>query len=173
MRDRNTGRGRDAWNLLERRVVSSGAHQPEPVMYSVLLVDASVALREALARSLTRRGCRVTTAGSGLEAVELLRAQSVDVVITDCHMPERGGLWLWRQALALRPELRGRFVLVASEPLPARESLSLFLETERFLLKPLSLDSLWREIQDVMRRATPPGAARRFQSPESSAPNVV
>lgn len=142
-------------------------------MYSVLLVDDSLALREALARSLKRRGCRVTTAGSGLEALEALRAQPVDVVITDCHMPERGGLWLWRQALVLRPELRGRFVLVASEPLPERQSLSLFLETERFLLKPLSLDSLWKEIQDVMRGAGPSGSARREGSPESSAPNVA
>jgi CheY-like chemotaxis protein len=125
-------------------------------MYSVLLVDDSVALREALARSLTRRGCRVTTAGSGFEGLEHLRAHSVDVVITDLNMADRGGLWLWRQALVLRPELRGRFVLVASEPLPNPLSLSLFLQTERFLLKPLSLDALWREIQDAAQGAAPP-----------------
>ncbi len=142
-------------------------------MYSVLLVDDSVALREALARSLKRRGCRVTTAGSGLEALEVLRAQPVDVVITDCHMPERGGLWLWRQALVVRPELRGRFVLVASEPLPKPQSMSLFLETERVLLKPLSLDSLWKEVQAVTGGGDRSGSARRSASPESSAPNVV
>ena len=142
-------------------------------MYSVLLVDDSVALREALARSLKRRGCRVATAGSGLEGLELLRAEPVDVVITDCHMPERGGLWLWRQALVLRPELRGRFVLIASEPLPERQNLSLFLQTERLLLKPLSLDSLWSEIQGVMRGASLSGSARRDGAPESSAPNVA
>jgi CheY-like chemotaxis protein len=139
-------------------------------MYSVLLVDDSVALREALARSLTRRGCRVTTAGGGVPALELLRSEPFDVVVTDLNMPERGGLWLWRQALVLRPELRGRFVLVASEPLPEQYVMSLFIETERFLLKPLSLESLWREIQDVMdgvrpapsrRRAEPPGTVTR------------
>jgi CheY-like chemotaxis protein len=134
-------------------------------MYSVLLVDDSVALREALARSLTRRGCRVTTAGGGIEALEVVRRQPIDVVITDLNMPDRGGLWLWRQALVLRPELRGRFVLVASEPLPGQHAMSWFNETERLLLKPLSLDALWREVQDVMGRVRPTTARRLAEPP--------
>jgi len=65
------------------------------------------------------------------------------------NMPERGGLWLWRQAVVLRPELRGRFVLIASEPLPEPRSMDLFLQSERFLLKPLSLDALWRLVEEA------------------------
>jgi len=119
-------------------------------MFSVLLVDDNVAIREALARSLTRRGCRVVTAASDVAALDALRARSFDVVVTDLNMPERGGFWLWRHALIVRPELRGRFVLIASEPLPEPRSLSLFMETERFVLKPLSLDTLWRQVEEVM-----------------------
>src|SRR5947207_4758803 len=115
-----------------------------PANFSVLMVDDNAAMREAIARSLLRRGCRVTTAVSGVDALEVLRTQSFDVIISDLNMPERGGLWLWRQALVLRPELRGRFVLIASEPLPEPRSMSFFLESERFLLKPLTLDTLWR-----------------------------
>ena len=138
-------------------------------MYSVLLVDDSVALREALARSLRRRGCRVATAGTGLEGLELLRTQGVDVVVTDLNMPERGGLWLWHQVHVLRPELTGRFVLIASEPLPEPRSLSLFLQTERFLLKPLSLDALWREIQSLMESVRPAASERRAEPLEDGA----
>ncbi len=83
-------------------------------------------------------------------------------------MTERGGLWLWRQALLLRPELRGRFVIVASEPLPEPLSLSLFLHTERFLLKPLSLDMLWREIQNLMESVRPAATERRAEPPETT-----
>jgi len=119
-------------------------------MYSVLMVDDNAAIREALARSLTRRGCRVTTAASGVEGLEALKQRSFDIVVTDLNMPERGGLWLWRQALMLRPELRGRFVLLASEPLPEPLSLEFFIQSERFLLKPLSLDSLWRQVEEAM-----------------------
>lgn len=137
-------------------------------MYSVLLVDDSVALREAIARSLTRRGCRVTTAGSGIEALEVVRQQPFDVVITDLNMPDRGGLWLWRQALARRPELRGRFVLIASEPLPEPQTMSLFTETERFLVKPLSLDTLWREVQELMAGVQSSSSRRRAEPPEAT-----
>src|SRR5437588_1449157 len=139
----------------------------QPTNFSVLMVDDTTAIREAIARSLMRRGCRVTTATNGVEALEILRKQSFDVIITDLNMPDRGGLWLWRQALVMRPELRGRFVLVASEPLPEPRSLSLFMETERFVLKPLSLDTLWRQVEEILdgvprgdsggRAAEPPG----------------
>ena|SRR5205823_11357922 len=138
-------------------------------MYSVLMVDDNAAMREALARSLTRRGCRVTTAAGDVEALQVLKERSFDAVITDLNMPERGGLWLWRQALVLRPELRGRFVLIASEPLPEPRSLSLFMETERFVLKPLSLDTLWRQVEEVMQGIPKASSGSRAEPDESAA----
>ena len=137
-------------------------------MYAVLMVDDNAAMREALARSLTRRGCNVTTAASGIEGLAALKQRSFDIVVTDLNMPERGGLWLWRQALVLRPELRGRFVLLASEPLPEPLSLELFMETERLLLKPLSLDSLWRQVEAAME-GVPRGPTGSRAEPDESA----
>jgi|SRR5881628_1028021 len=131
--------------------------------FSVLMVDDNTAMREAIARSLTRRGCRVTTAVSGVDGLATVRQQPFDVVITDLNMPERGGLWLWRQAVMLRPELRGRFVLLASEPLPEPPSMSRFIESERLLLKPVLLDTLWREVEDVMRVARKADAGARVE----------
>lgn len=140
----------------------------EPTSCSVLMVDDNAAMREAIARSLARRGCRVTTAVSGADGLEALQQQPFDVVVTDLNMPEHGGLWLWRQALMLRPQLRGRFVMLASEPLPEPRSLSLFLESERFLLKPLSLDTLWRQIDEIVaatRNVSAGGRAGQTDSP--------
>ena len=147
-----------------------------PANFSVLMVDDHAAMREAIARSLTRRGCRVTTAVSGVAGLEALRTQSFDVIISDLNMPERGGVWLWRQALVLRPELRGRFVLIASEPLPEPRTMSLFLESERFLLKPLTLDALWREVESVIhaaRTAEPGARVERRQHPRRSADRAM
>ena len=121
----------------------------------MLLVDDTAAIREAIAQSLVRRGCSVTTAADAAEALASLRRQAYDVVLMDLNMPEHGGLWLWRQAVVLRPELRGRFVLIASEPLPDPRAMDLFLESERFLLKPLSLDVLWRLVDEALQGAPP------------------
>jgi CheY-like chemotaxis protein len=123
-----------------------------PTMFSVLVVEDNVAVRAAIARALDRRGCSVTTATNGLEGVEAVRARSFDVVITDLNMPERGGLWLWEHALRLRPELKGRFVLISSDNRPGGEGMGLFLESEHFFVKPFSLDGLLHQVETIARR---------------------
>lgn len=120
--------------------------------HSALIVEDSVAVRTVLARSLQRRGWQVKTAVDGIEGVEALRTQAFDVVISDVNMPRRGGLWLWEQAIALRPELRGKFVLISSEPLPEPRSMGLFVDSEHFLLKPLSLVTLWDQVQSIVEK---------------------
>jgi two-component system response regulator MprA len=117
------------------------------VPFSALVVDDNFALREAIARSLARNGGEVTTAPGGLEGLEAIRNHEFDVVITDVHMPRRGGLWLWEQALALQPELRGKFVFMSSEPLPEPPSGAVFM------VKPLSLANLQSEVRGIVQRA--------------------
>jgi CheY-like chemotaxis protein len=123
-------------------------------MLSVLIVDDDSAVRSAIVRSLERRGCQVAAAANGLEGLEAVRRQSFDVVISDVNMPRRGGLWLREKALALRPELRSRFLFISAEPLPDRGgSLRLRPETLRFVLKPFLLATLWSEVQKMVEPA--------------------
>jgi two-component system response regulator MprA len=115
--------------------------------FSALIVDDNFALREAIARSLARDSWDVATAPDGLAALEAIRNHPFDVVITDVHMPRRGGVWLWQEALALRPELRGKFVFMSSEPLPEPPSGTVFM------VKPLSLATLQSELRRIVRGA--------------------
>lgn len=123
----------------------------ESTTLSILVVEDHAPIREAIARSLARRGIRVTTATNGIEGLEAVRAEPFDAVITDLNMPERGGLWLWEHALVLRPELRGRFVLISSEASPGRQGMGLFLESEHFLVKPFSLEGLLDQAEEIGR----------------------
>jgi CheY-like chemotaxis protein len=118
-------------------------------MLSILVVEDSDSIREAIARSLARRGCHVTTATNGIEGLEAVRQRPFDAVITDLNMPGRGGLWLWERALELRPELRGRFVLISSEPRPGAQAMGVFLESEHFLVKPFSLEGLLDQAEEI------------------------
>jgi CheY-like chemotaxis protein len=129
-----------------------GVNRPGQTI-SALVVDDSAPLRLAIANTLTRHGWHVTTAANGIEGLEAVRSQPFDVVITDVNMPERGGLWLRANALALRPELRGRFVLISSEPLPEPHSMGLFVDAEHFIIKPISLTTLLSEVQSIVRQA--------------------
>ena len=118
---------------------------------SVLVVDDNPALRETIARSLTRRGHRVTIAVDAVQGLERLQGTVFDVVITDLQGRERGGLWLWRKALEARPELTGRFVLISSEARPEAHDMTLFIDKERFLVKPFSLDTLSTQVEEILR----------------------
>jgi CheY-like chemotaxis protein len=132
---------------------SDVAAMAEPKTFSILVVEDNTAIRAAIARSLERRGCSVTTATNGLEGLEAVRARGFDVVITDLSMPERGGLWLWEHSLQIRPELKGRFVLVSSESRPGGQGMGLFLASEHFFVKPFSLDDLLDQVEAIARRA--------------------
>lgn len=136
----------EPWRLTHWGILLFGQR---PVL-TALVVDDNPAIRTVIARSLERRGWEVKTAADGHEGVAAVQAQSFDVVISGVNMPRRGGLWFWEQAVALRSELRGRFVFISGEPLPESWNMGPLAESEMFLLKPLSLASLRDTVQRVV-----------------------
>jgi CheY-like chemotaxis protein len=65
-------------------------------MKTVLVVDDEPTVRFALGEGLTdrRRGIKVATAASGLEAITVLESERVDLVLTDLRMPDMDGFEL-------------------------------------------------------------------------------
>lgn len=63
----------------------------------VLVVDDSAAIRKILQRVLRQTGMAIRTiheAGDGQEALELLKSQTVNLVLTDINMPKMDGIQL-------------------------------------------------------------------------------
>ncbi len=78
----------------------------------ILVVDDEPALRDLMVLHLKRNGYRVSGAGDGQEALEVLRAETnVAILVTDLAMPNMSGLDLLREARRLDPRLE---VLVIS-----------------------------------------------------------
>jgi two-component system chemotaxis response regulator CheY len=71
----------------------------------VLVVDDDAGIRLLLADVLTEASCRVFTASDGAEAVEILEAEPVDLLITDYDMPRMNGLELIRWSQARLPHM--------------------------------------------------------------------
>ena len=128
-------------------------------MPRVLLVEDDAAVRQAIERALVRFGCRVTPAAAARDALAAIQDAAFDVVLTDVHMPEHDGLWLWRAATARRPELRGRFIFMSGSS--TRQAIAERAPGERFLAKPFDLVRLDAEIRAVaqsVRRASCEGS---------------
>ena len=61
-------------------------------MARILVVDDEEGIRTLLRNILVREGHHVTTAADGVEALQVVDTQPVDLVITDLIMPEKEGV---------------------------------------------------------------------------------
>jgi CheY-like chemotaxis protein len=75
-------------------------------MHSVLIVDDEIDVREAIRRVLERAGFSVRAAAGATDALELLRLQASDVVITDIIMPKINGVDAIHTLRAEFPQVR-------------------------------------------------------------------
>jgi len=67
---------------------------------NVLLVDDSSTMRKIIGRSLRQAGIdfdNIFEAGDGLEALEVLESETVDLVLSDINMPNMDGISFLRE----------------------------------------------------------------------------
>jgi DNA-binding NtrC family response regulator len=65
--------------------------------HHILIVDDEPLIRRSLSELLSLDGYSVSSAGDGLEALDLLRTYSADIVISDMKMPKMDGIQLLRE----------------------------------------------------------------------------
>jgi PAS domain S-box-containing protein len=75
---------------------------------TVLVVDDETVVREVARAMLERIGCRVLTAGGGLEAVEVFRAHAGEIscVILDLTMPDMDGVATFGELRRVNPDAK-------------------------------------------------------------------
>jgi EAL domain-containing protein (putative c-di-GMP-specific phosphodiesterase class I) len=118
---------------------------PEPLR--LLLVDDDPAVLRAYGRALERHGTTVTTASSGKDAVDRLKAASFDVIVSDISMPEMTGIEFLR---AVRGhDLDVPVILVTGAPSVESAVRAVEYGAFRYLSKPVADQELW----DVVLRA--------------------
>jgi two-component system, chemotaxis family, chemotaxis protein CheY len=65
-------------------------------MATILIVDDNSTIQRVIGMTLRKEGHETFSAGNGLEALEFLSEQQVDLAIVDIAMPEMDGLTLLR-----------------------------------------------------------------------------
>lgn len=66
-------------------------------MQSVLAVDDSASMRGLVSHVLEQAGFRVVLAEDGVDALDVANDETVDLVLTDVHMPNLDGIGLIRK----------------------------------------------------------------------------
>jgi DNA-binding NtrC family response regulator len=79
------------------------------------VIDDEPTIRKSVGRVLERAGYRVRTAGTGDEAMALVRSEHFDAAICDLHIPGVCAVRLCEQIWLAAPDLAGRLVIASGD----------------------------------------------------------
>ncbi len=114
----------------------------------VLVVDDEEIARANLEHVLKKEGYEVRTAANGLEALELLRAWSFDLIVTDLKMDKMDGMTLLAEAGKLSPSTR--IVIVTGYATVNSAVQAMRTGAAQYLSKPISLDELRAAVREAL-----------------------
>ena len=121
---------------------------------SVLLVDDYEFIRTIIERMLQQLSYQnLCMTVDGVEALNLLRFQLIDLVITDYHMPEVDGIGLF-QSMQQDPVLaKIPVLLISGVPTEKFVTQALAIGIQSTLNKPFRTEQLDQEIQSLLTRS--------------------
>jgi DNA-binding NtrC family response regulator len=121
------------------------------MLATVLIVDDEPGMRELLKRWLAGEKYDALEARDAEEAVKVLaQTPDVKVVIADLQMPGKGGAWLVDQ-IQQRFPTTAVVLATADDQVPG--TLSLQPSVVGYLVKPLTIDGVRRNVREGVRRS--------------------
>ncbi len=121
----------------------------DQVSMTVLVIDDDAHIRSSIGKFLIARGHTVIEAANGEKAVEVVKSQAVDIVITDVKMPGMDGFEVLRRVRSVAPEIE---VIVITG---VKESENAFRALREgafdFFSKPFKVEDLNAAIQRTVR----------------------
>ena len=117
----------------------------------ILIVDDDSDARDLLEAVLTQRSAQVLSADCAARALELLRSELPDVLVSDIAMPEEDGYMLIARVRALPHEEGGRTPAVAVTAFAGRADRARALEAgfDAHYAKPIDIDALVDTLVDI------------------------
>ena len=126
----------------------------------VLVVDDSAAIRKILQRVLRQTGMSIRAiheAGDGQEALELLKSQTVDLVLTDINMPKMDGIQLLAAVKASPKWHNIPVVMVTTEGGETKVGEAVRLGAAGYVRKPFTADQIKEKLAGILEPALPLG----------------
>ena len=123
--------------------------------FRAIVVDDEASVCEAVKAILESEGIEAVSFTRSKDALETIRNENFDLVITDLKMPEMDGMDLYRRIAQRYPALRGRVVLVTGDTLSPSTAEFLQETGAPTVRKPFSARDLRSAVQTA-REGRPP-----------------
>lgn len=126
-------------------------------MYNILVVDDEPLICKGLAGLLTSSGLAIdgiVTAYSGQEALDYIRMEDIDLLVTDIQMGEMNGIELMQQAKIVKPWVQ-TIIISAHETFQYAQR-ALQLGAKDYLIKPLNSEQFLDSVRSVLLKMDRP-----------------
>ena len=120
-------------------------------MYKLLVVDDEARIRALIQKYAAFEGFEVTEASDGLEAIELAKRQSFDLIVLDIMMPEYDGFSTCRE---IRKFSNIPVIMLSARGEEYDRIHGFELGVDDYVVKPFSPRELMMRISAVIRRTT-------------------
>lgn len=117
----------------------------------ILIVDDCRSTRKLLGLYLTSNGYEVSFAENGIEAMEKLAVEDVNLIVTDLNMPYMDGIELLKTLKSDPARSYLPVLVVTTEKEPEERERALAAGASGFLVKPVSADAVTKNILQILR----------------------
>lgn len=118
-------------------------------MAKILIVDDELNMRLVLSAMLKKEGYSVHTATDGLEALEIIKKEPIDVIVTDLKMPRLDGMGLLEKVTDTYPSLP--VIIITAHGTVATAVDALKKGAFDYITKPFEQDDLKNVIQKAVK----------------------
>src|SRR5262245_46516901 len=116
--------------------MKTGEHERNPL--TILVIEDHPDQRDLLAIVLRREGYHVVTAGNGIEAMEKLQKENVQIALSDIMMPKMDGFELIK-TIRGDPALKGIYMILITARIQEGDRVrGLDLGADDYIQKPFS-----------------------------------
>ena len=115
----------------------------------LLLVDDEVGYLDVLAKRLTHRGFKVTTASSGAEAIRAARRWDFDVAVVDLKMEDMDGIEVLKMLKKMVPDLHVIILTGHGSERAAREGIA--QGAFDYLINPVDIEEILEKMKEAVQ----------------------
>ncbi|GIO69754.1 response regulator transcription factor [Paenibacillus cookii] len=126
-------------------------------MYNILVVDDEPLICKGLAGLLNASGLgigKIMTAASGEEALDYIRMEDIDLLITDIQMGEMSGIELMHQAKIVKPWVQT--IIISAHETFQYAQMAIRLGARDYLIKPLNSEQFLDSVRSVLLKMDKP-----------------
>ncbi len=120
-----------------------------------LIVDDSSVMRKIVARALQQGGVsigQILEAGNGAEALDILRQQKVDLVLSDINMPVMDGLEFVRQLQSVENARGIPVVMITTEGSESHVMQAISCGARGYIRKPFTPDQMKQSVLPLLQK---------------------